>query len=93
MTVLILADGEDLTAGRVAAELAGRGIPVRAVDAADFPLRLIMSAAIRTGETWSGSIAGLADIASRPSFGCPLACPGQNGCSPTARPGEASAAS
>lgn len=62
MTVLILADDEDLTAGRVAAELAGRGVLVRTVDPADFPLELSMGAAIRSGAAWSGTISGRVDV-------------------------------
>lgn len=56
MSVLILADAEDPTAGRVAAELAGRGVQVHAVDPAGFPQRLRLAAAIEPGAAWSGCI-------------------------------------
>lgn len=62
MSVLILADNEDLTARRVAAELAGRGITVDTFDLADFPLRLSLSAEIGPAGAWSGRIDGERDI-------------------------------
>lgn len=62
MAVLILADEEDLTARRVAAELAGRGVGVHSIDAADFPQKLTLAAEIHSGGVWSGRIGGDADI-------------------------------
>lgn len=62
MAVLILTDGADPAADRVAAELAGRGVPVTSIDPADFPRRLSMAAAIVPFEAWSGVIDGEADI-------------------------------
>ncbi|ARX85612.1 hypothetical protein SMD44_05076 [Streptomyces alboflavus] len=61
MTVLILTDATDVTAGRVAAELAVRGVPVVRLDPADFPTRLAMSAQITTGATWCGALTDLAE--------------------------------
>jgi glutathione synthase/RimK-type ligase-like ATP-grasp enzyme len=58
MSVLILADDEDQTARRVAAELAGRGAAVDVFDMADFPLKLTLSAEIGTGRAWAGRIGG-----------------------------------
>ncbi|WP_050369514.1 ATP-grasp ribosomal peptide maturase [Streptomyces acidiscabies] len=55
-TVLILTDEEDRTAGRVAAELAVRGVPVVRMDATDFPTKVSMSAEIATADAWSGSL-------------------------------------
>ncbi|GHC89437.1 ATP-grasp ribosomal peptide maturase [Streptomyces flavofungini] len=60
-SVLILTDETDITAGRVAAELAVRGVPLVRVDPADFPTRLSMSAQIATGATWSGALTDLAE--------------------------------
>ncbi|EPH43330.1 ATP-grasp ribosomal peptide maturase [Streptomyces aurantiacus] len=59
-SVLILTDETDITAGRVAAELAVRGVPLVRLDPADFPTRLSMSAEISTGATWSGALTDLA---------------------------------
>ncbi|CAM5609585.1 ATP-grasp ribosomal peptide maturase [Streptomyces spiroverticillatus] len=58
-TVLILTNDEDITAGRVAAELAVRGVPLVRLDPADFPTKVSMSAEISTGTTWSGTVTGL----------------------------------
>lgn len=59
-TVLILTDADDITAGRVAAELAVRGVPLARVDATDFPTRVSMSAEITTGAAWSGALTDIA---------------------------------
>lgn len=56
MTVLILTSDADLTADRVAAELALRGVPVVRLDPAEFPQRMSMSARISTGQGWSGDL-------------------------------------
>ncbi len=58
MSVLILTDAADATAGRVAAELAGRGVAVHTFDPADFPVRLTLAAQIGPGGSWSGMIGG-----------------------------------
>lgn len=58
-TVLILTDEEDRTAGRVAAELAVRGVPVVRVDATDFPTKVGMSAEITTAGAWSGALTAI----------------------------------
>ena len=47
MSVLILADAQDVTAGRVAAELTGRGVQVHGVDPAGFPPREIARRSVR----------------------------------------------
>lgn len=56
--MLILADPEDQTARRVAAELAGRGTAVNVFDVADFPVKLTLAAEIGPGRAWSGQIGG-----------------------------------
>lgn len=55
-TVLLLSDHDDQTAGRVAAEIAGRGVPIAWVDTGDFPTRLGMTAICDGG--WHGSLTG-----------------------------------
>lgn len=55
MAVLILAHEHDTTAERVAAELAGRGVPVEWVDPADFPTTASFTAEIGPGRPWSGT--------------------------------------
>ncbi|KUF17326.1 MULTISPECIES: ATP-grasp ribosomal peptide maturase [Streptomyces] len=60
-TVLILTDKTDITAGRVAAELAIRGVPLVRLDPAEFPTRLSMSAEITTGAPWTGALNSRAD--------------------------------
>lgn len=56
--MLILADKADTTADRVAAELAGREVPVHTFDPASFPLKLTLTAEIGLGRTWQGVIGG-----------------------------------
>ncbi|MEU8361110.1 ATP-grasp ribosomal peptide maturase [Nonomuraea sp. NPDC048882] len=56
-TVLIITDDADTAAERVAAELAGRGVPVVTLDTADFPAHVSMTAHIETGRRgWSGVV-------------------------------------
>jgi ATP-grasp ribosomal peptide maturase len=62
MSVLVLADEEDQTARRVAAELAGRGATVHTFDVADFPVKLTLSAEIGTNRPWTGRIGGACRI-------------------------------
>lgn len=57
MTVLILTDEKDWTGDRVAASLAGRGVPVVRLDPADFPTRVSLTTEIGTGRPWDGLIA------------------------------------
>ena len=57
--VVILAAEADSTADRVASELAGRGVPVVWMDAADFPVRLSLAAGFAASAgRWSGQLAG-----------------------------------
>jgi len=57
--VVILAAEADSTADRVASELAGRGVPVVWMDAADFPARLSLAAAFSADAgRWSGQLTG-----------------------------------
>ncbi len=58
MSVLILADEDDPTASRVAAELTGRGVQVHAIDPAAFPQDLSLAATIEPGTAWAGTVAG-----------------------------------
>lgn len=55
-SVLILTSADDPTAGRVAAELTGRGVPVITIDPSEFPLTVSMSATIGTGRGWDGAL-------------------------------------
>jgi hypothetical protein len=58
-TVLVITDAHDVTANRVKAELAMRGVPVVTIDAADFPTGLRISATLTTGDlAWDGGLAG-----------------------------------
>lgn len=59
MTVLVLTHEGDLTADRVTAELAVRGVRVVRVDQASIPQRTSISARICTGRAWSGRLAGV----------------------------------
>lgn len=56
MSVLLVSDEDDRTAGRVAAELAGRGVPVNWIDAGDFPTEIGMTANSDGG--WHGHLTG-----------------------------------
>jgi ATP-grasp ribosomal peptide maturase len=56
-TVLIITDASDTAAERVAAELAGRGVPVVTLDTADFPAQISMTARIQSGSRgWAGIV-------------------------------------
>jgi ATP-grasp ribosomal peptide maturase len=56
-TVLIITDDSDTAAARVAAELAGRGVPVVTLDTADFPSLISMATRIETGsDGWTGIV-------------------------------------
>jgi ATP-grasp ribosomal peptide maturase len=57
MTVLILTHEGDLTADRVAVELAVRGVPVVRLDQASIPQHTSITALISTSEAWSGRLA------------------------------------
>lgn len=60
-SVLILAASDDATADRVAAELALRGVPAIRLDAAQFPGAVTLTAVIKSGDHWRGTVSGSAD--------------------------------
>ncbi|RBQ21417.1 hypothetical protein DP939_01500 [Spongiactinospora rosea] len=56
-TVLMITDESDTVAERVAVELIERGVPVFAINTADFPTKISMSAFIETGSGgWRGIV-------------------------------------